>query len=278
MRARGIAPLLALAASVLAASPAAPATELSTDITADLSGTVANDEDVVEDTGAGAPGKIPLGALPAASDVTGYSVAGNGDVLLSFETTTSLAGGVVASPRDVVRWNGTSYSIELRGEDVGVPAGARIDAIGVVAGGDLLLSFDIAVPLGGGVVAEDEDLVQLESTQPTAWSILFDGSAQGVPAGADLDGADVIDGTGRLALSFDVSGEVKGTSFDDEDVLGFDPAGGAWSMLYDGATRHPALVAADVDALFVPEPGAFALAAAAAAGMTLVAAGRRAIV
>jgi len=252
---------LLLAASL--AAPSRAAVELSTDVTVELDATLAHDEDVIEDSGA-AVAKVDLGALPSAADVVAYSVAPNGDVLFTLDVTASLPGGVDATPRDVVRWNGANYSLELRGADHGFPSGAQIDAVGLVEG-DLLLSFDVTVAIDE-VVADDEDLLRLVSTQPDEWSLFFDGSAHGVPAAADLDGADRIDASGHLALSFDVSGSVGGVAFDDEDVLEFDSQGGQWSKRYDGSS-HPALAAADVDALFVPEPGARALGAAAAGAL-----------
>ena len=262
---RGVVVGLALMVAFGPAAPVLAANELSTDVTADLEGTLAADHDAVEDTGSGAPAKIDLGALPAAADVSAYSVATNGDVLFALDAGAELSGAVVVTARDVVRWDGAVYTVELAGAGHGIPAGARIDAIGVVQG-DLLLSFDVGVTLGN-VTAADEDLVRLESTQPDVWSLFFDGSAAGVPVAADLDGADLVDASGRLALSFDVSGTVGGVAFADEDVLEYDPDGGAWSKRLAGASRFPALVAADVDALFVPEPDAAALAAGAAGAL-----------
>jgi hypothetical protein len=262
--------LLAAIAIFLPALPTFAANEISTDITVDLGGTLAADEDAVEDD-AGSVTKIDMGTLPAAADLTGYSIATNGDVLFSIDIAASLPGGIDVSPRDVVRWNGSIYSIEFAGAAHGIPAGTQIDAVGVIAG-DLLLSFDVTVTLGN-VTAADEDLVRLESTVPDVWSLYFDGSAQGVPVGADLDGADVLDASGNLALSFDISGSVGGVAFDDEDILEYAPNGGTWSMRYDGSAAHATLAAADVDAVFVPEPGA--PAAAAAVGIALARLRRR---
>jgi hypothetical protein len=267
----GILPGFALGLALVL--PAGAAVEISTDVTVDLAGTVARDQDVVEDTGS-AIGKVNLGTIPSAADLAAYSVATDGDVLFALDVTTELPGGVTVTPRDVVRWNESSYSLELRGADHGVPAGAAIDAIGVVAG-DLLLSFDVTVTLGG-VVAQDEDLLRLEGTQPDAWSLFFDGSVAGVSAGADLDGADLLDENGHLALSFDVSGSVGGVAFDDEDILEFDPGPGTWSKRYDGTAARPALAAADVDAVFVPEPGAVPAGTASGIALGLVFAQRAA--
>ena len=263
---------VALVLGAAFALPATAANEISTDITVDLGGTLTADEDAVEDD-AGSVTQIDLGTLPAAADLSGYSIASNGDVLFSLDVAASLAGGIDVTPRDVVRWNGSLYSVELDGADHGIPAGAQIDAIGVVAG-DLLLSLDVTATLGN-VTASDEDLVRLESTQPDVWSLYFDGSAQGVPAGADLDGADVLDQSGNLALSFDISGTVGGVAFDDEDILEYVASGGTWSKRYDGSTAHGALAAADVDAVFVPEPMALGAGAAALFGLMMGARRRR---
>ena len=248
-----------LALAVFLALPAW-SEEISTDITVNLGGTPAADEDVVEDV-AGVATKIGVGTLPAAADVTGYSILPGGDILFSIDIAASLPGGVDVTPRDVVRWNGSHYEIYFEGADHSIPAGAQIDAIGFIEG-DLLLLFDITIALGG-LTVDDEDLVQLASTSPDDWVLYFDGSAKGVAAGADLDGADRIDSNGHLALSFDISGAVGGVAFDDEDVLEFAPGPDTWTKRYDGSTAHPELAAADVDAVFAPEPGPFALAGAA---------------
>lgn len=256
-----------MALALLLALPAF-AEEISTDITVDLGGTLAADEDVVEDI-AGVATKIDVGTLPAAADVIGYSILPGGDVLFSIDIAASLPGGVDVTPRDVVRWNGSLYEIYFEGADHSIPAGAQIDAIGFIEG-DLLLSFDVTVALDG-ITADDEDLVQLASTVPDDWVLYFDGSAEGVPAGADLDGADLIDSNGHLALSFDISGTVGGVSFDDEDVLEFTPGPDTWTKRYDGSTAHAALAAADVDAVFAPEPAAAALGAVAVAALLTLA-------
>ncbi|RIL04650.1 MAG: hypothetical protein DCC71_13315 [Proteobacteria bacterium] len=251
--------LLGCALALLGAGPAG-AVELSTDVTVNVGGVVAADEAVVADIG-GTAVRVDLGALPRGADLIAFARAANGDALFTLDTAVALPGGAFATPRDVVRWDGAVHAIELRGADRGIPVGARIDAI-AVSEGDLLLSFDVTVTLGG-VTAADEDLLRLDGTQPDVWSLAFDGSAHGIARGADLDAADAIPG-GPLALSFDVSGSIGGIPFADEDVLAFAPANGGWSKRYDGSARHAALAAGDVDAVAVPEPLGAGLAAAAA--------------
>ena len=55
---KAVAALFVVVLGAAHALPALAAEEISTDITTDLSGTIANDEDVVEDAGTGAPAKI----------------------------------------------------------------------------------------------------------------------------------------------------------------------------------------------------------------------------
>ena len=102
MKALHAAVSLGLAVVIGAFAPEAHAEEISTDITVDLAGTLATDEDVVEDA-SGTITEIDLGALPAASDVTGYSIAPGGDVLFAIDVSASLPGGIDVTPRDVVR-------------------------------------------------------------------------------------------------------------------------------------------------------------------------------
>jgi hypothetical protein len=237
----------------LAFAAAAPAQDIaiSPDVSVDLSGTVLDDEDVGADLGSA--GVVPevLGNPSTHTNVNAYHALPNGDKLMSFNTTVELPGGLRAEPRDVILWDGSSHFVDWDGAAAGVPDGAVVDAV-VEISGALVVSFDTSVDLGG-VFADDEDLVDVAGAGA---SILFDGSAAGVVSSLDLDGASVLP-NGNLALSFDGSGDVgAGFAFDDEDVLEYESASGAWSLLYDASAAHAGAANADVDAVHVvPEPG-----------------------
>ncbi len=245
-------------ATALAARPAAALTpigsaDLSTDITVTLDSQTIADEDVASDElVSGTITKIPLGSLPQASDVSAYHAFGGGKYLLSFDTIVTLPGGVTAFAGDVVQYDGSSYAIKFNASTESVPEGVHTDAVTVTAGGNLVLSFDTTVALGGSTYA-DEDLVEFDGL---SFSSFFDGSAAGLAETLDIDGAHVLEGSGNLALSFDTSGSIGGVDFDDEDVLEFDPSGPNWEMAWDTSVeRTEWKTGADVDAVFVPEPG-----------------------
>lgn len=221
----------------------------SPDVTIDLgAGVIAADEDAAIDNQLGIVLLENLGALPDASDVVALGLTSNGARLFALDTTTALSGGVVARPGDVVRYDAGVYSIEFDGVAAGLPRGVVTDAASISPGG-LLLSFDTTVDLGAGLVAADEDLVRWNGS---LFTIVFDGSAEGIDSALDVDAAQDLGG-GHFLMSFDTTGQVGGVVFADEDVLRFD--GTTWTLEFDGSTANTAWVAADLDAVMVPEPG-----------------------
>lgn len=234
---------------------------LSLDTTVEVSGTTFADQEALSDNLAGSVSLLPLGTLPDPADVDAHHLFANGDQLYSLDTTADLGGGLTTGAADVVRFDGTTDTIEFDASAEGIPDGVIVDAVTVHDSGDLILSFDTTVDLGGGVIAGDEDLVRFDGL--STYAVFFDGSAQGIASGLDLDGAGFRASDGHLLVSFDVSGSVGGVGFDDEDILEFDPSGPSWSLVYDGSALHGALGAADVVALPEPESWMTLMAGAA---------------
>lgn len=234
--------LASLAVSSLAVRAATPLTSLryASDITVDLSGTTITPAEVAEDDLAGMVTAVNVGTLPADTHVDAYVLLGNGDQLLSFDTTITLPGDLIAEPADVVRFNGTSYSSAFDASDNGIPEGVNVDAVALLQG-DLLLSFDTAVRLDD-VTYEDEDLAHFNGA---GFAPFFTGATAGVSPDLDLDGAQVL-GPQRLLVSFDGSGSVGGVAFNDDDVLEYDGGSDTWELAYDGAAQHDGWEAADL--------------------------------
>jgi hypothetical protein len=223
------------------------------------------DHDVAVDNLVGMAMLTNLGALPPNCDVTAYAVLSIGDRLFACDVSVELPGPVVARRGDVIRFNRTTYTIELDSRAAGGPSGAVADA--VAGGSSLLLSFDTTVDLGG-VIAEDEDLVRWDGM---SWSLAFDASAAGIDPPLDLDAASYLGGS-TYAASFDGSGSVGGVSFDDEDVLQYD--GQTWTLVFDGSAQDADWAGADLDAVALPEPSE-ALLLLAGCGLLAALRGRR---
>ncbi|MCI0527676.1 MAG: hypothetical protein L0Y56_09560 [Nitrospira sp.] len=217
----------------------------SPDISVVLGGTLVSGQDVAEDNLAGTVLLINIGSLPAGTHVIAYHFLPTGEQLLALDTPVSLPGGLTALPGDVVSFNGTTYTQVFNAAAHNLPAGVMVDAVSVFNGGDLLLSLDTTVVLSGGVIADD-DLVRFNGS---TFTLFFDGSAAGVAAGLDLDGAHYQNGNGHLLLSFDGSGIVGGVPFDDEDILEYTPGSNTWELVYDGSAHHAGWSAADLDAV-----------------------------
>jgi len=240
----GLAALLCLFPLALHAEKVPDTVVYSPDITAVLGGVTVNDEDVAKDDMAGLVTMLDVGTIPNFTDVNACHAERIGAQLLSFDTTVSLPGGLIAGPGDVVRFDGITYTVEFDAVANGLPNGVIIDAVSVGNNNDLLLSFDTTVALDG-ITVEDEDLVRFNGT---TFSLFFDGSDAGVPAALDLDGA-YLNCNGSLLLSFDGSAMIDGMAFDDEDVLLYDPASDTWVIAYNGSAQHTGWIAADLNAL-----------------------------
>jgi hypothetical protein len=125
-----------------------------------------------------------------------------------------------------------------------------VDAVSQTGSG-LLLSFDVAVTLEGTLV-EPEDIVEWIDGGPPTATLFFDGSAQGVPAGLNLDAASYLGGD-TLLLSFDTSASVGGAGFHDDGVVHFDLTLLTWELALDTAFQDLDWVGADLDALYVTD-------------------------
>ena len=204
------------------------------DITVVLGSTTLNHNQVGEDNLAGSVTPANVGAIPPTAIITAYDHLPNGDQLLAFDMTVTLPGGLTVRPGDVVRFNGTTYTLEFDAAANGIPNGVITDAVSEISPGDVLLSFDVTGAVGG-ITADDEDLVRFKGG---GFSLFFDGSAAGIDPSLDLDAAHILSNNGHLLLAFDGSGTAGGVNFTAEDVLEFTPTNSGWALRYDGLAQH----------------------------------------
>lgn len=233
---------------------ASPAQVLSVDVSSDTTWTAGaatiDDEGAQRVTLPSTVSALDLGVLPANADVTAYQLLDDGRRLFALDTFADLGGGVTAGPEDVVAWNGAVYALFLDGSAAGIPTGTMIDAVGRIRSAgvtQILLSFDVPTALPGGLTVDDEDIAGWNGA---TWTIFFDGSANGIPEGLDVDGFDRDPVNGTRYLSFDTSGRIGSVDFDDEDIVAFD--GSTWSLAYDAsASLSASFAAGDLDAVGV---------------------------
>ena len=188
----------------------------------------------------------PSTAIAPGVNVTAFASDSRTRTVLFAVDTATTVGSVTAGPADVVRYSPLAQSIEFDSSAAGIAPGVRTDAIALTDTGDLLLSFDITVELPGGIAVDDEDLVLYDGG---TFALFLDGSAAGVPREADLDAAHLLAGGDALLVSFDITGTVRGVTFNDDDVLEYTIRSGDWELALDGELLDDELVGADIDAL-----------------------------
>lgn len=240
-----IASLAALAAALpLFAVTNVTAVRYSSDITVSLGGVLVTPQKVAEEKTV--VSLINVGTIPPGTNIRGYAVDASGAQLFTLDTTVIL-GSTTFEPRDVVRYNGSTYNKAFTGGARLVPVGVGINEL-AASGTDFLFVFDTSVQLGV-ITATPRDVVRFSGG---TYSIAFDGKLNGIPDGVMIDGLHLLR-NGHYLFSFDISGTVGGVSFDDEDVIEWTPAGGTWQMAYDGSVKQTNWPAADLVALYAAD-------------------------
>ena len=172
-------------------------------------------------------------------DLTGFHIADDGSLLLSFVNPVLLQGLGPVDDSDVVRFVPTSlgentagtFELYFDGSDVGLTAGVEaLDALDLLDDGRLLISTHgfADVP---GVSARDEDLIAFTPTSlgentAGAFELYFDGSDVNLKQGfvENLWAASNDPFTGQLYLSTKGNFDVPGLSGTGGDVFICDPA------------------------------------------------------
>lgn len=111
-----------------------------------------------------------------------------------------------------------------------IPESADVIGYGERLGGATLMSFDTTVALSGRVVARPGDVVAWDGN---VHSIVFDATAEGLPAGVRVDAVSLAADDGLL-LSFDTDVSLPGgLTVADEDLVRWD--GRRFALAFDGS-------------------------------------------
>lgn len=151
--------------------------------------------------------------LPASANVDALAVDGT-DLYLSFLAKLNVPGLGQISDSDVVKWNGSTFSLFFDGSNYGLSVAAEdVDAIAFDTNGDLLISTSGAYTVPNLPKGQDEDLLRVDGS---ALEVYFDGGNNAGLGAEDIVGADVA-ANGDIYLSvldaFNLGG-TKGTAAD----------------------------------------------------------------
>ena len=176
-------------------------------------------------------------AAPTPADPMYVSFDGSGTI-----------GGVTFADDDILKFDGTTWSMHFDGSDLGMLAGVDITAFAFLDDDTALFAFDEASPLGGvgGVTYTTNDIVRFDAT---SWgtvtsgtlSLFMTGSTVGLDVPADSIDALSILPDGSLLISTTGNPVVPGVSAADEDILKFTPTNqgnytsGTWSLYFDAS-------------------------------------------
>ncbi|MBY0400643.1 right-handed parallel beta-helix repeat-containing protein, partial [Myxococcota bacterium] len=117
------------------------------------------------------------------------AVSSAGGLLLSFDTAVSLPGGLHVADEDLVRWNGTTFSLALDGSSVGISPSNDVDGVDDLGRSTFLVSFESGGSVGS-VRFSDEDVLRYASG---VWSLERDGSTADADwIAADLDAMQMV--------------------------------------------------------------------------------------
>jgi hypothetical protein len=147
---------------------------------------------------------VPSGGGADDNDVDALKVISGTSTItyyLSFKTATALPTIGTVQDEDIVRWNGTAWSLYFDGTALGLGgSGEDVDAFEILPNGNLIISADDdAVDVPGVTGEDEEDLLQCAPTlsggvvTACTWTMYFDGSDVGLAtSGAeDIDGVAV---------------------------------------------------------------------------------------
>lgn len=218
-------------------------------------GTVRDEDIVAFDTESGTfslyfdGSDVGLGSL----EISALAVLPDGDLLMSF-TAAGTAGGVSMDDSDVLRFSPTnlgastsgSFSMYFDGSDVGLSSnGEDIDGLGLLPGGDLLISTIGSAGANGIGGVRDEDIIRFSGSYGGATSGSFSMYFDGSDVGLSNSGGEDVDAFSNLSsgvITFSTAGNFSagGVTGADEDLTDFSPSSlggntsGSFATYFDG--------------------------------------------
>ena len=222
---------------------------------------------------------IPPSPTPT-STATPTPLPSSNPLLASFASNGNV-GGISFNDEDIVKFDGSAWSLLFDGSDVGV-GGSDLFAFSMVDSDTILMSFTTALTLSGLNVTP-QDVVQFDATSlgsntAGTFSMFLNGIDVGLDVSAESIDALSLLSDGRVLISTTGSASIPGITAADEDVLAFTPTtlgsvtSGTWSLYFDGSdvgladSSNEDIEAIDVDpngAIYLSTLGDFSVAGVA---------------
>lgn len=173
----------------------------------------------------------PLEGLGPEVNINALDLLESGGFLFSTDAPFDVAGATF-EPRDIVSYDGVTFSLFLAGTDLNLSAAADIDGLSRTADGDLVISLAAAEPVGTTDYLSG-DLIRVSGL---TLSIYLSAQTMGLPPGCNVVGVEVF-GADEARVQFDLPVSLDGTSFLPGDIAEY--ASGAFSLYF----RDPAFPA-----------------------------------
>ena len=189
---------------------------------------------------------VALGLVPLCL-VTRIGAAGGVTRLYVSTDVAAEAGALALADEDIaeLRVSAASWSVAVDLTTV-LPPGCDIDAMTHFPGRGTYFSTAADCQVGAVQLA-DEDIARWTGTQVV---MLFDGSANGLPASADIDALHVVSLTPlELYLSVREATTIAGQGYGPADIVSY--ASGTYTLAVSGATLLGTSSAANLDGLYV---------------------------
>ncbi len=158
-------------------------------------------------------------------DIDALHVLSNGNLVLSTKNNATL-GGLSFEDGDLVEYDFGSGTASLFFDEDLFSNNEDVDAAAVLANGDLVLSTQNSATLGG-LSFEDGDLVRYDGS---TGSLFFDEDL--FSNNEDIDAVAVL-GNGNIVLSTNGNATLGGLSFEDGDLVEYNPLTDTATLLFD---------------------------------------------
>jgi cell division septation protein DedD len=176
---------------------------------------------------------------------TSITPASTNPLYLSLSSSQTI-GGVASADEDILKFDGSNWSVLFDGSDVGVGS-PDLFGFSFLDSDSILMSFTASVTVNG-ITATPQDILRFDATSlgsntAGTFSLYFDGSDVGFDdtTNEKIDSLSLLP-DGRLLISTTGNPVVTGvSSARDEDVLAFTPTAlgnttsGTWAMYFDGS-------------------------------------------